>query len=125
MSMDKIQIEGVATIAKGSFRFESGQPSDEPVVDAQLLKGRLAIKADGSAVFRRDGRCTNIPPDINTVVDSEDYKVKRTTRHYIVQIKLPIVESRAMTEERLQALLPEILGEITLDRKDMYGVMAA
>ncbi len=112
----EIQIEGIATISKGMFRFDSGLPSDEPVVSAQHLMGRLHIAQNADAVFHQDGRVTNLPPDISTVADGDGYKIKRTTQNYIIQLKVPIAESRKITEERLRQMLAEVMGEITMDR---------
>lgn len=116
-----IQIEGIATISKGMFRFDSGLPSDEPAVEPQNLLGRLIISQNASADFRLDGRITNLPPDITTVADGDGYKIKRTTRNYIIQLKVPIEESRAEMEERIKQLLPIILGDITIDRTEGYA----
>ena len=114
-----IQIEGIATISKGMFRFDSGLPSDEPAVEPQTLLGRLHIAANASADFHQDGRITNLPPDISTVADGDGYKIKRTTQNYIIQLKVPIAESRAETEQRLGQMLAEVMGEITLDRHEI------
>jgi len=118
-------IEGIATISKGSFRFDSGLPSDEPAVEAQTILGKLRISENACADFRQDGRTTNLPPDITSVGDGDGYKIKRTTQNYIIQVKVPVVESRADTEARLRALLPVVMGDITLDRKEMYEMMVA
>lgn len=120
-----IQIEGIATISKGMFRFDSGLPSDEPAVEPQNLLGRLQIAANASADFHQDGRITNLPPDISTVADGDGYKIKRTTQNYIIQLKVPIAESRAETEERLRQMLAEVMGEITLDRRELFDRMVA
>ena len=119
------KIEGIATFSEGGFSFESGLPSDEQVVEAQSLMGRLGIKANGCVDFRRDARCTNLPPDINTVTDNEKYKLKRTTRHYIVQIKVPIIESRVETQDCFDNVVPKVIGDITLDRREMFGKVVA
>lgn len=116
-----IQIEGIATISKGMFRFDSGLPSDEPTVEPQNLLGRLQIAANASADFHQDGRITNLPPDISTVADGDGYKIKRTTQNYIIQLKLPIYESRAEMEQHIRQLLPVILGDITIDQTEGYA----
>lgn len=120
-----IQIEGIATISKGMFRFDSGLPSDEPAVEPQNLLGRLYIAANASADFQQDGRVTNLPPDISAVADGDGYKIKRTTQNYIIRLKLPIAESRAETEKRLRQMLAEVMGEITLDRRELFDCMVA
>ena len=119
------QIEGIATISKGMFRFDSGLPSDEPAVEPQNLLGRLHIAANASADFRLDGRTTNLPPDVRTVTDGDGYKIKRTTQNYLIQLKVPITESRSVTEERLRQMLAEVMGEITLDRHELYDCLVA
>ena len=115
------QVEGIATISKGMFRFDSGLPSDEPCVEPQNLLGRLIIGQNASVNFRLDGRATNLPPDITTVSEGDGYKVKRTTQNYIIQLKLPIYESRAEMEQHIKRLLPIILGDITIDRTEGYA----
>lgn len=111
-------IEGIATISKGSFRFDSGLPSDEPAVKAQNLLGRLHISENASVTFCRKGVCANLPPDIVPVGEGDGYKIKRTTQHYLIQLKVPIGETRAEMEQRILRLLPLLLGDITIDRME-------
>lgn len=118
-------IEGIATISKGSFRFDSGLPSDELVVEAQHLLGRLHIAENACADFHQDGRTMNLPPDIASVGEGVGYKIKRTTQNYLIQLKVPVCESRAETEQRLRQMLAEVMGDITLDRRELSGILAA
>ena len=120
-----IQIEGIATISKGMFRFDSGLPSDEPAVDPQMLLGHLRVAPNACVDFRMDGRTTNLPPDIQSVADGDGYKIKRTTQNYIIQLKVPIAESRAEMEQHIKRLLPIILGDITMDRREILEPFAA
>ena len=120
-----IQIEGIATISKGVFRFDSGLPSDEPAVDPQMLLGHLRVAPNACVDFRMDGRTTNLPPDIQSVADGDGYKIKRTTQNYLIQLKVPIDESRQQTEHRLHQMLAEVMGEITIDRRELHEALAA
>lgn len=118
-----LTIEGIATISKGSFRFDSGLPSEESVVAAQDILGKLHVSENACAYFHQDGRTTNLPPDITSVGDGDGYKIKRTTQNYIVQLKVPVVESRAETEARLRTMLAVVMGDITMDRRELYEMM--
>ncbi len=116
-----LKIEGIATITEKGFHFDSGMPSNEPVLDeAMKLHGTLKVSENACVDFVDNGR-VYLPPEVHRVCDGEDYKVKRTSRHYIIQMKVPVVESRKASQERLEAILPEIMGEITLDRNEMIN----
>lgn len=117
--MKKLVIEGIATICRGSFTFDSGMPSDEPVTEAQVLRGRLRIMPNGSAEIISSKRNDNVPPEVTPIASGEGYRVKRTSRHYIIQIKVPKVESRSMTEARITEMVPSVMGEITMDRREL------
>lgn len=122
---DMYKIEGIATISKGRFSFDSGLPGNEPAVEAQSMLGRLHIAENACAEFSQDGRTTNLPPNVVSVCETDGYRLKRTSRNYILQVKIPLTESRAETEKRLGELLAAVLGEITLDRSELYGRIVA
>ena len=56
------------------------------------------------------------------VCSGMNYKVKRSTRHYIIQVKVPVVEKRAVSEQKIRDIIPVVMGEITLDRKEILDV---
>jgi len=116
-----LKIEGIATITEQGFHFDSGMPSNEPVLDeAMNLHGTLKVSANACVDFVDNGRIY-LPPEIHRVCEGEGYKVKRTSRHYIIQLKVPVVERRAESEQRLNDIIPVVMGEITLDRKEIMG----
>ncbi len=116
-----IKIEGIATISEKGFHFDSGMPSNEPVMDKALrMHGTLKVAKNACVDFEDNGR-VYLPPVIHRVGDGEDYHVKRTTRHYIIQIKVPVVENRQESEERINSIIPRVMGEISLDRKELWG----
>ena len=120
--MQQIKIEGIATISDKGFCFDSGMPSDEPVLDEALkLHGTLKVSENACVEFRDNGRIY-LPPEVHRISEGQDYKVKRTSRHYIIQVKVPVVESRKATEERINDIIPTIVGDITLDRKELLNV---
>ena len=119
---EQIRIEGIATISKRGFSFDSGIPSNEPILDhEQKLHGQMHIRQNGSAEFVDNGR-VYLPPIINEIARGENYLLRRTTRHYILQVKVPVVESRQLTEEKFAAVQAQVMGEITLDRKEVLNV---
>lgn len=119
MKQETIRIEGIATIGKRSFRFDSGLPSNEPILEHdQKLHGQMHIHQNGDAEFVDNGR-VYLPPIINEIARGENFKLRRTTRHYILQVKVPVVESRKETETKISAISAEVLGEITMDRKEL------
>ena len=120
--MEQIKIEGIATISEKGFHFDSGMPSNEPVLDeAMKLHGTLKVAENACVDFVDNGR-VYLPPEIHRVCEGEGYKVKRTSRHYIIQMKVPVVESRKDSEERINNVVPVIMGDITLDRKELLNV---
>lgn len=119
--MKKIRIEGIATFEKKGFHFDSGMPSNEPVLDeAMRLHGTLEVSQNACVDFV-DNERIYLPPEIHRVSEGLGYNVKRTSRHYLIQMKVPVVENRRTTEERLTQALPVIMGDITLDRSEMLG----
>lgn len=117
-------VEGIATIAPGNFKFDSGFPADEEITIEQTLRGKLNIGINGSAEFTPDNRCNNQPPIINKVAEGDGYSVRRTSRNYIIQVKLPILKSRADSEAKLDYIRREIMPAITLDRKELLEGVA-
>lgn len=117
-NMEKIQIEGIATINEKGFHFDSGLPSNELVLDEALkMHGTLKVSKNACVDFQNSDRIY-LPPEIHRVSDGEEYRVKRTSRHYLIQIKVPVVESRKVSEERINNILPVIIGDITFDRRE-------
>lgn len=122
MNQETIRIEGIASISKRGFSFDSGIPSNEPILDyEQKLHGQMLIRQNGSAEFVDNGR-VYLPPVINEIARGENYTLRRTTRHYILQVKVPVVESHRETEEKFSSIQSEVMGEITLDRKELLNV---
>ncbi len=121
--MDEIRIEGIATISEKGFCFDSGLPSNETVISAAMkLRGTLNIRENACAAFTGNQRIY-LPPQVLPVGQGEDYHVKRTSRHYILQVKLPIVERRAQSQQRLERVVAQAMGQITLDRKEVLDVL--
>ena len=117
--MQKVQIEGIATFSKGGFSFDSGLPSNEPVFETtRKMHGTLKISKNACAEFVDNGR-VYLPPEVHPVAQGFNYNVKRTTRHYIISIKVPVVENRQQSEETVNRLLPKIMGDITIDRNEI------
>lgn len=120
--MKTIKIEGIATIGNRTFSFDSGLPGGEPVLNAeQSLHGRMILKRNGSAQFQDNGRIF-LPPQWHDVCSGNNYYVKRTSRHYIIQIKVPVVQKRTETQDTLDSIIPAVMGDITLDRKEVLDV---
>ena len=117
--MKEVQIEGIATISKGGFSFDSGLPSNEHVFDADMkMHGTLKISKNACAEII-DNRRVYLPPEVHSVAQGFNYNVKRTTRHYIISIKVPVVENRQQSEDTVNRILPKIMGDITLDRNEV------
>ena len=115
-------IEGIATITEKGFHFDSGMPSNEPVLDKPVrMHGTLSINNNASVDFTRRDRIY-LPPEVHRIAQGEDYNVRRTSRHYIIQVKVPVVENRKTSEDRLNTIVPIVMGEITLDRKEVINV---
>ncbi len=119
--MQTIQIEGLATISNHGFHFDSGLPSNEPIVDeARKMHGTMKISTNACADFEASDRVI-LPPQIHQVSQGEGYNIKRTSRHYLLQIKVPVLESRLDTNLRIKRIIPCALGDITLDRQEVIA----
>lgn len=117
-----LTIEGIATFTEKGFRFDSGLPSNEPVLEeAKKLHGTMKVCENGCASFESNNRIY-LPPEVHQVGSGEGYTVRRTSRHYIIQCKVPVVETRQQSEERLMCMMPCALGDITLDRVDVLNI---
>ncbi len=120
--MRQFEIEGIATFTERGFSFESGMPTNEPVLDeAMKLHGTLKVERNACVVFV-DNRRVYLPPEMHSICEGEGYRVKRTSRHYIIQMKVPVVESRKASEQRVWEMVPRVMGGITLDRKEILDV---
>ncbi len=114
-----VQITGVATISENGFSFNTGLSENENVLDKEkTMHGVMKISKNACADFIGSQRVI-LPPEINSIAKGDGYSVKRTTRNYIIQLKVPVVETRKASQERLKRMLTEVLGDITLDRKEL------
>lgn len=117
--MKELKLEGMATFTKNGFHFDSGIPAGEVLIEnPRLLPGKLKISGNACVDFVHTER-VYMPPQVHQVADGEGYHVKRTSRNYLIQIKLPLAGKRLETQEFLQSLLQSALGEITLDREEL------
>lgn len=94
MNINTLKIEGIATFTGKSFRFDSGLPSNEQVIDKPMkLHGTMKVSQNANVEFADDGR-----------------------------VFLPVVEKRAVSEQKIRDIIPIVMGEITLDRKEILDV---
>lgn len=117
------QIEGLAIIAEdGGFRFDSGLPSNEPVLEKPMkMRGVLSVSQNACVEFLPNTRVV-LPPEMHHVARGLNYNLKRSSRNYILQIKLPIVQSRVVSQETIENITHVAMGDITLDRKELLNV---
>lgn len=117
------QIEGLAKFTEdGGFCFDSGLPSNEPVLEKPMkMRGVLSVSQNACAEFLPNSRVV-LPPEMHHVSRGLNYHVKRSSRNYILQVKLPIVQSRAVSQETLENIAVVALGDITIDRKEILNV---
>lgn len=118
--METIKIEGIATFSKNGFSFNSGLPSEETLVTEQNMRGTMKVSKNGCAEFK-NRNYVYLPPLVTRISDGENYKIKRTSRHYIIQIKVPVVECRTETETTMQGIVSKVVGEIISDRKELLN----
>jgi len=101
--MTEKRIEGVGVfMANGSFVFDSGLPTAEPVLESGVGShhGVFIVEQNASAAFVPDPPRANMPPVIEDILKEENLSVKRTSRNFIVKMKFPIFEdSDATTQE--------------------------
>lgn len=117
--MKKITLPGFATISSnGQYHFDSGYPSNSRIVKPVHVKGMLDIHPNASIDFTPDPERIILPPVNTPVTYGDNYNVKRTSRNYIIQVKVPICETRRDTEKRLRTILTEAMRDITLDRME-------
>jgi len=120
--MNNIQIPGFATYnSNGQFHFESGYPSKSSIVKASRQRGTLFTHPNACIDFVPDSQRIYLPPVVKAVCCYDDYNIRRTSRNYVVQFKVPIVETRKATEKKIKALIPQVIGDIIIDRKEIIG----
>ena len=119
--MKTVKLEGVATITSKGFNFDSGLPGNEKVVEKQFsMRGKMRVRQNGCVEFVKN-EAAALPPHLDVVVHGVNYLVRRSTRNYIIQVKVPVVENRKDSEDTITNLIPKLLGEITLDRQELLG----
>ncbi|MBR6898989.1 MAG: hypothetical protein IKN29_01695, partial [Bacteroidales bacterium] len=89
----------------------------------QSVRGVSHVDKMGNMTFEPDNPRVPTPPMMLLVASGKNYRVRRSSQNYIVSLKLPIVQSRAESEELHQAAWAEAMGEITLDRKVIADTM--
>lgn len=115
--MNRIQIPGFSTInSNGQFHFESGYPSGSHIMAPVRQRGVLDIRSNACADFIPDPPRVYLPPFVASIAQGDGYHIKRTSRNYIIQVKVPVCESRRETTKRLKGIMAEVVGEITMDR---------
>lgn len=115
------KIEGLGTFTQNGFSFDSGLPSDEPLVDGMKLRGTLKVESNGNVEFINKTR--NIKgPDVAKVAETQDYKIRRTSLNYVISIKVPVIEKRKASEKRLKEIVPAIVNDIQTNRKEILDV---
>ena len=118
--MKTISIEGIATFSKNGFSFNSGLPCEETLVKEQKMHGTMKVSPNGCAEFK-NRNCVYMPPLRTRILTEELLKVNRTTRHYIIQMKVPVIESHDESKRKLMEMLPNVISSITKDRKGLIG----
>lgn len=121
MASKTTKIEGLATFSNNGFSFDSGLPSDEPVVSEQKLKGTLNIASNGNVEFINKTRNFK-GPDVSKVAETQDYKIRRTSLNYVISLRVPVVEKRVATSKKLKEVIPLIINDISKNRKEILDV---
>jgi len=114
-------LDGTSSLnSNGQFHFESGYPSNYPLVLPKRQRGVLVTHQNACVDFVPDRERVYLPPVVNKIAQGEGYYIKRTSRNYLINVKLPIVMNRRETEKALRGMINEIVGEITLDRRCLF-----
>lgn len=115
------KIEGLGIFTQNGFSFDSGLPSDEPVVNEKKLRGTLKVETNGNVEFRKSTRAIKAP-DVTKVAEGQDYKIRRTSLNYVITLKVPVVEKRVATSKKLKEVIPLIINDISKNRKEILDV---
>lgn len=112
-------MHGKATISKNAFTFDSCQSADAEILENSFqLNGSLFVSRNGCAEFHR--RCPmRVAPSIVPIAAGLNYFVKRTSVNYLVMLKVPVQGGRDDTQHLLEGMLPQVMTDITLDRKEL------
>ena len=101
-----------------SHSFEAKENGNVELLEQEhSVRGVSHVDKMGNLVFEPDNTRMPTPPLMLLVATGKNYRVRRSSQNYIVSLKLPIMQSRAESEELHRAVWAEALGEITLDRK--------
>lgn len=109
----------------GNVNVFSGLPQNEPFVTWPLSKhrGTLTPFINGDMSFSADAPCGIIPPAVDLVFRQGDVTVKRSSRNYIVTMKVPVIESADDTKRKFSSMLKGASAAISDNRATIKDSM--
>lgn len=109
----------------GNVKVSSGLPMNEPVIMWPLEKRRgvMSPMVNGDLSFVADVPCGVLPPQVDTVYREGNVTVKRSSRNYIVTMKVPVIEAAEVTKKRFAKMMKEVSGAIRENRESIKEIM--
>jgi len=97
--MQKKELECLVNYSGRVININSGLPEDEPLLDegTGTHRARVELRQNGSATIRLYDTSAIVPPLMDDVLKDGNLSVKRTSRHFIVKMKFPIIEGTDAT----------------------------
>jgi len=119
--MKEKKIEGIGIFSENGFTFDSGMPTDEPVIDFGVGRhhGTLKVEQNACATFAEDPLRVIMPPTIDEVLRDHNLTVKRTTRNFIVTMKFPIIEATDTTAQTHREMWNKVKKAVSGAREDI------
>lgn len=119
-----IAVPGAALVGPHHFAFRPIDDTHDELITPRIMKGKMTVHGNGNVEFVENSRLADAKNPLMLPISEdnlEGWKLKRSTQNYIMQIKLPIGLTRQEMQRRIQRMMPQILGEITVDQQELLG----
>jgi len=109
------------SFSKKGIVIDSGMPEQEPVLDEGVGTHRATVELcqNASAKIRFYNPTAYIPPLMEDVLKTGNLMVKRTSRHFIVTMKFPIIEDSDATAQAHKDMWKKSQKAITSAREEI------
>lgn len=124
--MEKKSFEAMVEVDEiGNVKISSGLPKSEPLLTWPLerKRGVMTPCVNGDLSFVANGPCGVLPPRVDEVYREGGVTVKRTTRNYIIMMKVPVIESAEETTRKHSSMWKKVAAVIKKNREEIKEMM--
>lgn len=80
------------------------------------IKGTATYGSMGEFQFTPNRQANNVAPSVETLMQTPQWTLRRSSRNFLVTFKLPADATRRDMERLVRGELPMVLGEIVNER---------